>query len=299
MARLTFAYIVEPPKYEVMACLLVATIRAHWGADAHCIGYCPAHRWDELHPSIFEAHRLMGAEIRPMQTDGLWAEPYPHGNKIIAAMQPRETPWSAFVDSDVLFMRTNALEAVARDGHVSCSMAASLLWAEEDIWDTIYGALAMPVPTERYEYMRRPVGPRVPYFSSGLVYFPEADVTGRGRFGDVWYDTARIVDGVPTLENKRPYLDQMTLPAAIRRAGLDWNILPEEQHYILGGRLRGKPLPEDSEIFAIHYRDKGILHELGLLKPARSLLSDYIGTPFVKRLTEAPEKVRAVAAWGS
>ena len=47
----------------------------------------------------------------------------------------------------------------------------------------------MPLPDERIEYMRRPVGPVLPYFSAGLVVFPE---TGQARFPDVWYDTARV-----------------------------------------------------------------------------------------------------------
>lgn len=107
MARptLTFAYIVEPPDYQIYACTLLASIRTQFGDDVHAIGYCPEHRMDELHPAVFKAHEIMGSEIRPMKTEGMWDEPYPHGNKIIAAMQPRDSEYSAFVDSDVLFLR--------------------------------------------------------------------------------------------------------------------------------------------------------------------------------------------------
>ncbi|SEN44853.1 hypothetical protein [Palleronia pelagia] len=289
--KLTFAYIVEPPEYQTLACTLLASIRSFFGPEVAAIGYCPAHRMDELHPAIFKAHEIMGAEIRPMVTEGMWDEPYPHGNKIIAAMQPRDSEYSAFVDSDVLFLRDNTPENILKPGHVSCSVAASMVWAEQDIWDTIYGALDMPIPDERIEYMRRPVGPVIPYFSAGLVSFPESPSSGE-RFPDVWYDTARRLDRLTHLENRRPYLDQMSLPPAIRRAGLDWNILPEEQHYILGGRIRGEPLPEDREIFTIHYRKTGILKELGLHKFARGLLGEHTGVSFVRRLTEAPEKIK-------
>ena len=284
--ELTFAYIVEPPDYQFMACSLLASIRTQFGPEVAAVGYCPAHRMDELHPSVRVAHDRMGAEIRPMVTEGMWDTPYPHGNKILAAREPRDSRFSAFVDSDVLFLRPNAPGALCREGHVSCSVAASLLWAGDEIWDVIWPALGLEVPTERVQLMRRGQQDRVPYFSAGLVVFPE---DGPGRFPDVWYDTARAIDRIETLENRRPYLDQMSLPVAIRRAGLDWNILPEEQHFILGGKIRGKPVPEDREIFTVHYRNIGVLRETGLLAESRAMLKAQTGEKYVRRL--APEAV--------
>ena len=281
--RLTFAYIVEPPEYQIFACTLLASIRAQFGDDVGAIGYCPAHRMDEIHPSVFKAHDLMGGEIRPMVTQGMWDTEYPHGNKIIAAMQPRDSEFSAFVDSDVLFLNSNTAENLVSAGGVSCSVAASMTWAGQEIWPPIYGAFDMPLPTKRITYMRRPVGPVMPYFSAGLVVFPE---TGPQRFPDIWYDTARQIDRIETLDNRRPYLDQMSLPIAIKRAGLAWNELPEEQHFIMGGKLRGEPLPTDRTIYTVHYRHNGVLKESGLLGTARKLLQDKTGVPFVRRLTE-------------
>ncbi|KAF0676805.1 hypothetical protein [Profundibacterium mesophilum] len=299
MARpeLTFAYIVEPPDYEILACTLLASIRSHFDpGQVAAIGYCPAHLMDDLHPAVLKAHAMMGAEIRPMVTEGMWDSPYPHGNKIIAAMQPRDSRFSAFVDSDVLFLRDNSPGTLARTDHVSCSMAASMTWAGQEIWEPIYGALGMKVPPERMHLMRRSAEPVAPYFSAGLVVFPEKGGTA-GRFGDIWYDTARRIDRIERLEHRRPYLDQMSLPAAILRAGLRWNVLPEEQHYILGGKLRGQPFPRDRGISTVHYRKLQILREVGLHKIARGMLQDQIGVPFVRRLVPeggegAPDTVR-------
>lgn len=279
---LTFVYIVEPPAYEFMACTLLASIRTQFGPDVAAVGYCPEHRMDEIHASVHIAHEKMGAEIRPMNTEGMWDTPYPHGNKIVAAMQPRESRFTAFVDSDVLFIRPNRPITLCREGHVSCSPAASLVWAGDEIWDTIWPAFGLAVPEERIRLMRRSAKERVPYFSAGLVVFPEE--AGERRFPDVWYETARTIDRIESLENRRPYLDQMSLPVAIRRAGLDWNILPEEQHYILGGKLRGEELPEDREIYTVHYRHLGILRETGLLAASRAMLKDQTGEKYVRRL---------------
>lgn len=286
---LTFAYIVEPPKYQIYACTLLASIRTFWGPEVAAVGYCPEHRMDELHPAVFKAHEMMGAEIRPMRTEGMWDSLYPHGNKILAAMEKRDSEYSAFVDSDVLFIRDNTPGNLVAPGHVSCSVAASMTWAEdaEAMWRAIYGALGMDLPDERVDYMRRPVGPSLPYFSAGLVAFEE---NGATRFPDVWYDTARRIDRIEGLENNRPYLDQMSLPPAIRQAGLDWNILPEEQHYILGGKIRKQPLPEDRDIYTLHYRKPYVLRELNLQKYSRRLLEAQTGVTFVRRLVpEAPQ----------
>jgi hypothetical protein len=280
---LTIFYIVEPPDYEIMACYLLASIRKHFPEGVKVVGYCPEHRIDEVHPSVFAAHERMGAEIRTFKTEGRFDPAYPHGNKILAAVEKRDSAYSMFVDSDVLFIKDNLPENIISPGKVSCSMAASMLWAEQSIWDEIYGALDMEIPPERYKLMRRSRGAVIPYFSSGLVAFPESD-QGNGRFADVWYDTATTVDQVKTLDKRRPYLDQMTLPAAIRRAGLDWNILPEDQHFILGGKLKGEPLPKDREIYTIHYRNNRNLRQAGHMVTARTYLEKFTGEKYVRRL---------------
>jgi hypothetical protein len=281
-ADLTFVFIVEPPDYQFMACTLLASIRRFFPESVKAIGYCPEHRMSELHPAVLTAHALMRAEIRPMKTQGMWDTDYPHGNKIIAAMQPRDSKFSAFVDSDVLFIRENDPSNLCRTGQVSCSAAASLRWAEQSMWDTIYGAFDMPLPAERVRLMNQIRREVIPYFSAGLVVFPEAG--GARRFPDTWYETARTVDQIETLELRRPYLDQMTLPVAIQRAGMTWNILPKNQHFILGGKLRGKPLPADQDIYTLHYRQNVILKEVGMASVAQDILKSQIGVPFVRRL---------------
>lgn len=289
---LTFVYIVEPPDYQIYACTLLASIRRYFPPEVKAIGYCPEHRMAELHPAVIKAHDMMGAEIRPMRTEGMWDTPYPHGNKIIAAMQRRDGAFSAFVDSDVLFLRPNSTANLCQAGQVSVSVAASMVWAEQSIWDTIYGTFDMPIPEQRIRLMRQSGRPVIPYFSAGLVVFPEAPGPG-GRFPEIWYDTARQLDRVESLDKRRPYLDQMTLPVAIQRAGLGWNILPEEQHYILGGRLRGTPLPEGREIFTVHYRQLAVLKEAGLYKVAQATLHSQVGVPYVRRLIPAAEQAPA------
>jgi hypothetical protein len=116
------------------------------------------------------------------------------------------------------------------------------------------------------------------------------------RFADVWYETATEIDRKTDLPARRPYLDQISLPLAIRRAGLEWNRLPEEQHFILGGRLRGEPLPEDREIFTIHYRNLKIVKELGLMPKVRKMLRRQTGEGWIGNLRAGPDSGEPEAA---
>ena len=138
---LTIFYIVEPPEYQILACSLLASNRTHFPASVKAVGYCPAHRISELHPGVYRAHEMMWAEIRTFDTSKRFSPPYPHGNKILVALEKRDTAYSMFVDSDVLFLRNNSPRNLVVPGRVSCSMAASMLRAEQGIWDLIYGAL--------------------------------------------------------------------------------------------------------------------------------------------------------------
>ena len=283
--RLTVFFIVEPPEYELMACYLAASLREQFGQTVALVGYCPAPKLDTVSKDVRAVLDRLGCDLRGFAVEGRFDPPYPHGNKLLATLEPRDTEFSCFMDSDVLCIRPNLVENITRPGHVSLSKAASMNWAPQTIWDDIYGICGMDLPTERFRLMRQKRGEtKVPYFSSGLFSFPEQHRTAEGKsFPQVWMEIAQKLDANPDLPKRRPYLDQMSMPLAIRAAGLDWNILPEEQHYILGGLSRGEPLPEGMEIFTVHYRQWQILKEVNLARRAKDMLQAHAG---VRRLAQ-------------
>ena len=283
--NLTLYFIVEPPEYQTLACYLAASIRQQFGRGVALVGYCPAHRRAEIDPNVETVLDRLGCELRTFVALGRFDPAYPHGNKILATLERRETEFSGFMDSDILCIAPNRPEDIVGDGAVSLTVAASMNWAPQSIWETIYGACGMAVPEERLMLARQRKGaPRVPYYSSGFFTFPERHRTPGGlSFPEVWMEVARTVDAVPDLPHRRPYLDQMTLPLAIRRAGLRPNLLPEEQHFILGGRLRGQPVPADRGIRTVHYRRWRVLREAGLSGMAKDMLRAQAG---VKRVDE-------------
>jgi hypothetical protein len=283
--RLTVFFIVEPPRYEQMACYLAGSLRQQFGQSVALVGYCPDTKIDTVSKDVIAVLAKLDCEVRPFKVEGRFSPDYPHGNKILATLEPRETEFSAFFDSDVLCLRPNKIENIVKEGHVSLTPAASMVWGKGETWNLIYQTCGMPVPEDRIRLMRQKgARERVPYFSSGLFSFPEQHRNAEGKsFPECWMDLAQLIDKNEEIPGRRPYLDQISLPLAIQKAGLSWNILPEEQHFILGGSLRGEPLPEDREIFTVHYRKWDILKEVGLARQAKRMLEKQAG---VRRLDQ-------------
>ena len=288
-AKLTVFFIVEPPDYQQMACFLAASLREQFGDKVTLIGYCPDAKLDQVSLDVKELLHRMGCELRSFVVGERFNPSYPHGNKILATLEPRETEFSAFFDSDVLCLRPNSVDNLIKPLHVSLTPAASMIWGKSEDWTIIYAACGMKVPEERIRLMRQKGNRgRVPYFSSGLFTFPEQYRTAEGKsFPQIWMEVAQTLDANPDIPGKRPYLDQISLPLAIQKAGLGWNILPEEQHYILGGKMRGEPLPEDREIFTVHYRVWNILKELNLTSLARQMLKKHAGVRFISHARQS------------
>ena len=281
--RLTIFFIVEPPEYQMMACFLAASLREQFGDHVVLIGYCPDAKLDQISSDVMELLGRMRCELRTFVITKRFDPPYPHGNKILATLEPRETEFSAFFDSDILCLKPNSAENLIKAGHVSLTPAASMVWGKTDDWNSIYAACHMQIPEDRIRLLRQKGNRgRVPYFSSGLFTFPEQYRTENGKsFPQIWMEIAQKLDATPDLPGKRPYLDQISLPLAIQQSGLAWNILPQEQHYILGGKMRGEPLPTDREIFTIHYRVWSVLKELDLVPVAREMLRKHAGVRFI------------------
>lgn len=286
--RLTVYFIVEPPRYEQMACYLAGSLRQQFGQTVALVGYCPDTKLDTVSKDVIAVLAKLGCEVRPFKVEGRFSPEYPHGNKLLATLEPRDTEFSAFFDSDVLCLRPNNVENIIKDGHVSLTPAASMVWGTGKTWNLIYETCGMPLPEERIKLMRQKgERGRLPYFSSGLFSFPEQHRNIDGKsFPQVWMDIAQTIDKNENIPGRRPYLDQISLPLAIQKSGLGWNILPEEQHFILGGSLRGEPLPEGREIFTVHYRKWDILKEVGLAKQGKRMLENQAGVRRIDRISK-------------
>ena len=270
-----------------MACHLAASIRKHMAPDVDLVGYCPASRWNEMDPCAVEVLRRLRCDIRPIETGGRFDPPYPHGNKILASLEPKDTDFSAFLDSDMLMLRDCKVEELVRPAAVGVVPSTSMRWGDQSVWPPLYRAFGLEVPKERITMTRDKRQRVAPYFNAGLLVIDERHRNADGRrYSEVWMDTAEKIDTLPGVENRRPYLDQMSMPIAIVRAGMEWSLLPERYNYSIGGNLRGKPLPEDRPTI-LHYRSRDVLRDAGLSKLPETILAEQVGTRRVRWIFKA------------
>jgi hypothetical protein len=195
-SRLTVYFIVEPPRYELMACYLAGSLRQQFGKAVALVGYCPDDKIATVSKDVLAVLAKLECEVRPFKVAGRFSPDYPHGNKILATLEPRVTEFSAFFDSDILCLRPNAVENIIKDGHVSLTPAASMVWGSGKTWNMIYETCGMPLPEGRVKLMRQKGDrQRLPYFSSGLFSFPEQHRNAQGQsFPEVWMDVAQTID---------------------------------------------------------------------------------------------------------
>ncbi len=291
MPSLTLHFIIQPPGYLYMACHLAASIRTHLPPEVEVIGYCPADVYDEMGKEPLEVLRRLRCKVERLETAGFFDPAYPHGNKLIAALAPKTTDYAAFLDSDMAFLRPCTIEELVAPGQVGMVPATSMRWADQSIWDDIYGVFDMPVPAERIKMTRDRRIDAVPYFNAGLFVIDETYRTADGRrFAEVLMETAQIIDQHSFIPHKRPYLDQMALPVATLRAGMTWNIMPERYNYSIGGILRGKKLPYDADVTLLHYRNRDVLGDAGRKKDLDKMLNQQIGTRLVRWVFDVPEE---------
>ena len=83
---------------------------------------------DEYDAAAVEVLRRLNCEIRPIETEGRFDPPYPHGNKILAALDPKDTDYAAFLDSDMLVIAPCGVEELVRAGAVGVVPSTSMRW---------------------------------------------------------------------------------------------------------------------------------------------------------------------------
>lgn len=247
-AKTSLIYVIDPPALMIEAILLSASVRRHM-PEVDLIAYCPAEKADLLPPQICEYLDATNTQLKLMPTAGVFSPHYKQGNKLIAAAQHRPHDFTVFLDTDTVLWQRVSLADMIGDGIVAAAPEGRRTWGKPDgHWQHAYSVFGMHVPAERIPMARTKVlSP--PYFNAGVVAFPNAPVTGASSFGECWLQTALELDqpehDVPI---RRPYLDQIALPIAIRRASLNCRVLDDRFNLSLPHKDIPPGIPEHKRI---------------------------------------------------
>ncbi len=226
---LSFVFVIEGARLEAQALLLVDSLRRHH-PKAQIVAYCPA--GSDFAPDVMAVLGACEVSCRPLVVpQGLWRGDYPHGNKILALAQPRQTRWSMFLDTDMAAIAPINPDDLPGPMQVSVVPEGIASWGKDlTRWQVAHDFFDLPMPEERIRLLRGRKLEFLPYFNAGMVAICEEDrVDGLG-FGTLWRNTASAFDFGAKVGGKRPWLDQITLPLTMRRFGFDPKIVDERNN---------------------------------------------------------------------
>lgn len=244
-------FIIDGHGLEARAALLAATLSYHNGDRFHYVAYVTDHHRPILNPDLAALMQRCGVDLRPLPVSARpWAKPYPHGNKILAATDPRSGSHSVFLDSDIICAAPLDLTAVLGDRCIGAAPEGKPSWGKDIArWNRVYDHFDLPLPQDRIQLARGKQKAFLPYFNAGMIAFPNDPMVDGRRFADLWLDTALTIDHVVPVAMKRPWLDQISLPVTLKRFGLDYVLADESLNFSISDRT---PLPSDSPVL-VHY----------------------------------------------
>lgn len=215
--KFSIIFIVDYGKLEWQSICLAASIRAFIrDRDFEIIAYCPKDRVDGLEEITMKWLSKFGVEIRALDTASEYAPSYPHGNKILACAEPRQSDYCLFMDTDMIFVRPTNLGPLFETSGFCGARETNARWAGElELWDRLYANNAPDAPRDLAVFSNGRLAPA--YYNAGFFGFDDRPIAAcnQQRFGEVWRDVSYQIDADREISEKRPFLDQISLPVAV------------------------------------------------------------------------------------
>ncbi|WP_226780700.1 hypothetical protein [Oceaniglobus trochenteri] len=232
-----FFFIADGDHLTAQAILLAASLRFHNGPAPQLLAYLPDATPTDLPSPVRAAFEALGVDALRLDTDpSIWKTPYPHGNKLFACAAPRQAERQVFLDSDMVCVAPLDTGVIGKDALAVVPEGTPTWGKGNDRWDRVYAHFGLPLPRDRVRLVRRRRIEFLPYFNAGMVGFHrDFGAAGRG-FGQLWLDTAREIDRDVAVAQKRPWLDQVALPVALKRYGLGYDVLPDAWNFSISDR---------------------------------------------------------------
>ncbi len=272
---LALFYVADGVRLEKQSWLMAASLHAAHHGDGRVKQYAyvtEPHR-AEIRDMSHAIYEVCGVEIRTMAEPPEWQKPYPHGNKIVAACDPRGTTHAIFLDTDMACTRSLAEFMDLAPDTCAAAPEGRRTWGDKNArWTRAYAHFGMSVPKEQVTLLRGNQKKFVPYFNAGFVAFPDTPHAEDGkRFGEHWLDTALDFDLNCSIANKRPWLDQITLPLTMKRFGYRARVLDEMHNYSLSHRRDYSRTPDAA---ILHYHRMKFLFQSPQWPGLRDMLVD-------------------------
>lgn len=245
------SFVVHKGFLETQSVLLVCSILSVYGDEVQIYAGVPEHLGG-IENGISEKYKSILIELGVIffNIKNPIGEDYPIGNKLDCFVKT-EDGIKIFLDTDTILLNRFDLSIFTEQ----CLAAKpadrkTYKWSSED-WNYAYERYCGKRPeipkmysTSFYELM-------YPYYNAGVIF-----VSGIKNFKSEWQNLASQIDLDNRLSNKRPWLDQLTLPLVIRKNNYKTINLSEKFNY----PAHLKSLEEEKEIpFLVHYHKPNII----------------------------------------
>ncbi len=248
-------FVVDGKELETKSLLLASSLARHHDVETgvRLIAYIPERTLRELDPATRALYDACGVVVARLPSyDAIWAHPYPHGNKILAAARPRTSRRTTFLDTDMVCQAQITDIQAINPSEVFVVPEGRRTWGKRaSDWAQAYAFFDLPPPEAQVTLLRGKKSTTLPYFNAGFVSFSDLPLTDDGKtFGRHWLEAASDFDWLCPVPDKRPWLDQITLPLVMADHGLDCLVLPEAYNYSISNRSDLSALPDAK---MIHY----------------------------------------------
>lgn len=260
-----FVIMIEPGDLEWQGIVLISSIKAFCRDSYNIYVYCREDKANNLKKETIDFLSRNSVVFNTIFNDYVDGDPI--GNKIIASAQKRDEKVSIFLDTDTAFLKEVCYMDVIDENKVSCVVAGGETWTKnKEDWVSLYKAANIPQPTEKVKLKNNVIS--FPYFNAGFVCFPN-----KSKFSEHWLELSKKIDQLGEVKNKRPWLDQVTLPLAIKSCNLKFKELD-----LIYNQDGNNPNPLDPYTVLVHYHHSMHVYKKGLNKIFSTLLAEY--SPF-------------------
>ena len=283
----SFVFICQSGRLEVDALMLALSLQHFVKCDYELVAALPtpASRWGTPRPEILEQFARMN--VRMVEVENQIDPDYPIGNKISCLCIPTDKDKQVFVDSDILCLREFSGGEEFSKAFNAKPADVFTFGRDETVWKQAYATMGLEPPSDRVEATISGES-MLPYFNAGLIAV-QSDV----GFGEVWRDACLAIDADPKIEPKRPWLDQIGLPVAAYKLGLEIGLLTE--HHNFPGHLRSID-DNNPPVFCHYHTPKLLLKSRHTTAVLAQLGAEH---PFIWDLMRDQEKWQPVAKLGN
>lgn len=244
---MNIVFVCQKGELELKSVLLAWSLRKTHGKNIRLFAAIPNYQgWENISQETKKLFDVFSVELKYFTP--IFGDTYPIGNKISALGLLPPGEYGCFLDSDMLSLSAWQISDVLT-GQISAAKPADLgTWGSLQEWEKVYGITATPIPERR---VRLTVNHALslPYFNAGFI----ATINPTG-LANQWREYALLLNAEDVnIENKYPWLDQISLPIAMQKMGA-WCSLTDFHNF--PAHLRAL---NDEDVGMCHYHSPGVI----------------------------------------